>query len=67
MPKRGEFKLHKCCICHCTLTYKPRRLVWQEYNMTKTIYQNQINFDFCNNCFKKFINWIDENKEVKQK
>ena len=60
-------KVYYCCICHKILDYKPHRLVYQEWEEKGYgLYKNQNNFDFCNNCFKTFIVWIEENKKVKK-
>lgn len=64
MPKRGEYKIHTCCICHKTLAVKPHRLVYQEYNECgrNHQYQNLYNYDFCDECFMIFKKWINKHK-----
>lgn len=67
MPKT---KVYECCICHKTLEdYKPIRLVkqkWRGREPRYNQYYNMENYDFCNECFKRFNNWINKhNKEDK--
>ena len=59
-------KVYKCCICNQTLEDKPHRLVHQEYEYKRYLhFVNHGNYDFCDNCFKRFMKWINKhNKEV---
>lgn len=57
-------KIHKCCICHEKLDYKPHRLVYQEYREKPyKQYYNKKNYDFCDKCFKVYKSWIIRHKE----
>lgn len=57
-------KIYKCCICHKVLDTKPHRLVHQEYEVRGYgQYKNKHNFDFCDKCFNKYLNWIRKHKE----
>lgn len=59
-------KIYKCCICHKELDTKPHRLVHQEYeHKGYGQFRNKHNFDFCDNCFKRFKYWIFKYKEAK--
>lgn len=67
MPKRGELKVHTCCICHKLLPYKPHRLVYQEYQEKRyNQYSVVCSYDFCNLCFRKYLRWIEKHKEEKE-
>lgn len=61
-------KIHKCCICHATLDYKPIRLVKQIYDNKELYgaYHNTNNYDFCKKCYSKFNSWILKHKEFKE-
>lgn len=62
-------KIYNCCICHKVLNEKPHRLVHQEHELNiggYGRYTNKFNYDFCNNCFKVYKNWIRKHKEEKK-
>lgn len=58
-------KIYSCCICHKELDYKPVRLVKQLYGLgrIKNQYGYCTKYDFCNNCYSKFANWINKNRK----
>ena len=63
MPR---YKVYECCICHQVLDYKPIRLVKQKFiegRYAYGAYQNKHNYDFCDECYKKFNGWINKNKK----
>lgn len=58
-------KYYECCICHKKVNYKPTRLVKQRYGVN-TNYPSQYsmicNYNFCDECFKKFQNWVNKHR-----
>lgn len=57
-------KIYECAICHKVLEHPKDRLVYQEYlHRGYGHFINRKNFDFCEDCFKKFKHWILKNKK----
>ena len=59
-------KYYECDICHCIIDYKPTRLVKQRYGFNPEYpsqYSMICNYNFCDNCYKKFQNWINKHRK----
>ena len=59
-------KYYECDICHVKVDYKPTRLVKQRYGINPTYpsqYAMICNYNFCDNCYKKFQRWINKNRK----
>jgi uncharacterized protein with PIN domain len=52
-------KEYRCCICNDLIDTHPHRLVHQEYEHIRYYhFINKKNYDFCDKCFKVYLNWI---------
>lgn len=56
---------YKCCICKKKICYKPIRLVKQLHGLNPRYpsqYYQDVSYNFCKDCYKKFDNWINKYK-----
>lgn len=61
-------KIYECCICHKILEIKPIRLVKQIYGAGNyNQYYPVSNYDFCEDCYKKFNNWINKHRRENER
>ena len=67
MPRIDKYR---CCICKKIIKYKPTRLVKQMYGINphyKSQYSQCCVYNFCDECYKKFDNWVNRRKQNEPK